>query len=989
MRASLLFSLALGAAAFAPSLNAAVTVPVVTDNASGIQNATLTAKTTDGTTYGFYRSGSNAYFCGAISSKNTLSVPDSIDYNGSRYPVNYIGYYSSTIDFSKAQSVTELTIPATITSLYSLPSTVKTLHTNSFFTNFSTSVLTDLDKVLVPASILSSYLNESNWRDYVLVNAEGTQPLKITIAMTKAGEFAQLLLEKQSDWNKVNELTVTGPLNSDDLSVFKRFRQLTRLDLSKAQVTSIPDQFGGATSASNNRYGMSILEEAILPEVTSIGKYAFAQTYRLKKITIPKVKSILYGAFAYSAIPSITLPEGLSQTEDYIFYSSGLKSVTIPSTLSAIARYSFYQCKSLASATIPASVKTIGDYAFYETPLTSLSLPGVTEINYGAFNRCTQLTSVTFSPSLETMSSEAFRDCTSLTEITLPGKVINVNSGAFRGCYALKKVTSHAVTPPSHDGGSFLMYGCDMTNVKLYVPASSVDLYRSDSNWKEFDTILPMTDKLSTAEYYTTATIDDLSQFAAGTDITVNWRQQYRNGSSAYHCGAVDFNGTETLSIGNYNQAQYLGDYNSNDNYSGNSHLTSLIANAPMRADNIKTTLQTNSSSIWYFITLPYDVKVSEITYTEGAQFVIRSYSGLNRSLLTGSTWLDLTADSTIHAHQGYILRTNKNNAEFTFPAINNANKNKIFESGDAVVTLNEYLSDFEHNRSWNLVGNPYPCYYDTRFMDFTAPITVWNRYYQRYDAYSPVDDSFILSPAQAFFVQRPLDRASITFDKEGRQKGSAARSLNSSARRAKAKDASTRRIFNFALSANNATDRTRIVINDDASLGYELDKDASKLIDNDNNAMLLFSTANGVRYAINERPMAEGEATLGIYVPEEGTFTLSLDTTDAETVTLIDNVAGTEQSFQGDYTFTAPKGYSDNRFTVILGATTGVTGVDTETPAGVTVADGTVTADAPFTVYTIDGRLAASAAAGEQVSLTPGIYVVSCKDVNRKIVVK
>ena len=271
MRASLLFSLALGAAAFAPSLNAAVTVPAVANTSSGIQNVNVTATSSDGTTYGFYRSGSTAYFCGAISSKAALSVPDSIDQNGSRYPVKYIGY-NSKIDFSQAQSVTDLTIPATTSSISALPEVVKTLHTNSFFTNSSTSVFANLDKVLVPASTLSSYLNESNWRDYVLVNAEGTQPLKITIAMTKAGEFAQLLLEKQSDWNKVNELTVTGPMNSDDLFVFKRFRQLTRLDLSKAQITSIPDQFGGATSVSTAHNGLSILEEAILPELTSIGK---------------------------------------------------------------------------------------------------------------------------------------------------------------------------------------------------------------------------------------------------------------------------------------------------------------------------------------------------------------------------------------------------------------------------------------------------------------------------------------------------------------------------------------------------------------------------------------------------------------------------------------------------------------------------------------------------------------------------------------------
>ena len=75
----------------------------------------------------------------------------------------------------------------------------------------------------------------------------------------------------------------------------------------------------------------------------------------------------------------------------------------------------------------------------------------------------------------------------------------------------------------------------------------------------------------------------------------------------------------------------------------------------------------------------------------------------------------------------------------------------------DAVtMPLNLYPSEFAHNAHWNYVGNPSPCYYDTRFLGSTSPVTVWNPVKQRYEAYSPIDDSYILSPGQAFFMQAP-----------------------------------------------------------------------------------------------------------------------------------------------------------------------------------------------------------------------------------------
>ncbi len=961
-----------------PQKSNATTVDVVSNSSSGIADANLTTTLSDGTILGFRRSGSTVYLCGAISQLVELTIPDSIFYSSNRYAVKYIGY--NRCDFDNAQNVTSLTLPATTIEISDLPETVKVLHTNSYISSLTSSQLSNLNKVLVPESTLSSYYGNTNWSNYVLINVEGTEPLRVTVNMTKAGEFAQLLLQQTDNWYKVNELTVVGELNTDDLNVFKRMKQLTKLDLSRAIISNIPNQFDGASSTSNNRYGFNILEELILPEVNNIGEYAFAECYRLKSITMPKVNSIGYGAFSRLGANQITLPEGIASIADYAFYYSKIERITIPSSITEISDYCFKGCSSLKSASIPASVTKIGAEAFRESGLTSITLPGVESIAYRAFYNNKQLAEVVFAEGLESFEGEPFYGCTALTEIDLPSTFCSMDNRAFANCTNIKKVISRAVVPPTHNNSSSILDGCDKTDVKLYVPAMSIDRYRAESGWKTFYTILPMEDKISYAYIYDYSTIDDATGFNDNLDMRIDWRSQNRNGASQYYCGALDFNGSSTLSMHNYKQYHHMGRSNSNNQYSYEAHFTSLIPNGTMRSDNVETVLRIYNTSTWYFISLPYDVKVSDITYTDDAQFVIRKYSGNNRAMQTGNTWINLTADDTMNAYEGYILRCNKQNADFTFPAINNTNKNKVFEKESVVMPLGEYLSEFEHNRSWNLIGNPYPCYYDTRHMDFTAPITVWNRYHERYDAYSPVDDSYILHPAQAFFVQRPVDQATITFDKAGRQKDATVQTIQANARIRVATN-SHRKIFNVHMSNGAIEDHTRFVVNSNASLEYELDKDASKFITDNNSTMLIYTVENGVKYAINERPMAEGVVSLGFYANEEGNYSLSLNTNEDDNIILIDNETNTETALSGEYQFTAKAGYNDSRFTLKFGETTGINTINVD--------NRTISTNSPYAVYTIDGRLVGNYNAGITAHLTKGIYIINSKDVKRKIVVK
>ena len=84
-----------------------------------------------------------------------------------------------------------------------------------------------------------------------------------------------------------------------------------------------------------------------------------------------------------------------------------------------------------------------------------------------------------FAEGLVNIGYNAFRNCPSLTEIDLPSTLLSMSYGSFGSCPNLKKVISRATTPPTNNGYNAVIADCDMTDVKLYVPAMSIDKYRA------------------------------------------------------------------------------------------------------------------------------------------------------------------------------------------------------------------------------------------------------------------------------------------------------------------------------------------------------------------------------------------------------------------------------------------------------------------------------------------------------------------------------
>ena len=359
-----------------------------------------------------------------------------------------------------------------------------------------------------------------------------------------------------------------------------------------------------------------------------------------------------------------------------------------------------------------------------------------------------------------------------------------------------------------------------------------------------------------------------------------------------------------------------------------------------VRAENVRTTI--NLADGWNFISFPYNVRVKDIiTPSPNHHFVIRTYDGKARAAMDlGHTWYNLTEDSLLEAGRGYIIYNSTQGWEtkgvpYVFPSIwTDPKKNDIFTDTDIRQPLKQYVAERAHNSSWNLVGNPYPCYFDISYLDTDAPVVVYNHEdwaTTQYNTYSPLDDEFMLHPGEAFFIQAMPEQKELRWHLQGRSHYNTPNMPDASvkARRAKAREG--RRVFNLYMTDGASTCRTRLVVNEKATLGYDLGRDICSFAPmQSGKSVQFYSLADGVKYDINERPLADAIVKLGFDAPRSGEYTIRMETKAGDRICLDDLKTGiTTDLSAGSYTFKADAGSSDSRFVLRLEAdATGVSGV-------------------------------------------------------------
>lgn len=106
-------------------------------------------------------------------------------------------------------------------------------------------------------------------------------------------------------------------------------------------------------------------------------------------------------------------------------------------------------------------------------------------LNNLLFSGCKTLRTITLPNKLKSIGTRAgnvFASCHGLTEITIPASVTSISNSSFFGCESLTSVTCLPETPPSLGVSVF----AGSKNVVIYVPAASVDAYKTAQGWSEY-----------------------------------------------------------------------------------------------------------------------------------------------------------------------------------------------------------------------------------------------------------------------------------------------------------------------------------------------------------------------------------------------------------------------------------------------------------------------------------------------------------------------
>ncbi|MDE6300738.1 MAG: leucine-rich repeat protein [Muribaculaceae bacterium] len=267
---------------------------------------------------------------------------------------------------------------------------------------------------------------------------------------------------------------------------------------------TIPDN---VTSISNSAFtGCSGFNGSLtIPEnVTSIGESAFLSCSGFSgPLAIPEnVTSIGKQAFYACAGFSgpLIIPENVTSIGDRAFeYCSGFSgSLTIPNNVTSIGNYSFHNCTGLSgSLTISDNVTSIGDYVFdhcsgFTGPLV---IPdNVTSIGLNAFASCSGFSgTLTIPEAVNRIGSAAFLGCDNISQLEILSQDLKITRGAFH-MKGLESITCSAITPPSFNYNGYYNSIFDPSSYSrpLYVPAESVEAYKTTTEWENFTKINPV-----------------------------------------------------------------------------------------------------------------------------------------------------------------------------------------------------------------------------------------------------------------------------------------------------------------------------------------------------------------------------------------------------------------------------------------------------------------------------------------------------------------
>ena len=336
-----------------------------------------------------------------------------------------------------------------------------------------------------------------------------------------------------------NVFTITSNLQNISQYAFQDAKNLTRLNIEVGLVKTGYNAFSGCINLKDVYYNGNVTDWCEIAFAANVspcddeanplcyGANLYFENMLVQDLIIPStITKIKESSFVgCGSIINLYLPKELTTIKSGAFGSmkkcSNLKNVFYAGTVEDWMKISiksspmrsganlYCQNSLITHLVVPSSITTIKSNTFQGcTSIVSVEMPNkVTKIDSSAFSYCINLKQVIFSESLTTIESSAFYDCISLEDFILPNTLQTVGQNAFQGCDSivsvtipesvtllkqccfrgdnLKTVIVLSTTPPPVQQG--LMFGnTNLSQLKIYVPAESVDLYKQTTYWSTY-----------------------------------------------------------------------------------------------------------------------------------------------------------------------------------------------------------------------------------------------------------------------------------------------------------------------------------------------------------------------------------------------------------------------------------------------------------------------------------------------------------------------
>ena len=408
-------------------------------------------------------------------SEEEVVVPDEISYEGEKYKVTKLGSV-----FSGNKIIEKVTIPKTVTSLSS--------------TFQDCSALIEVVNTSQLKTVSSAFYNCSSLKSVDLSSCE-------TLGVSSFGGCSQLenVVLKACKRIEVNvfsngnstcqNLKSVGDIShceSIGENAFSNCSSLTSVDLSSCKTIgnysfsgcSALESIGSVKLLTNiPEYafnGCSNLQNIDLSNCTSIGSSAFNGCSKIKHLNLNKCAYISSNAFSNCGLENIDL-SATKTIEGYAFSGcSCLTKVTGLKLVKLLPAGIFYGCHKLSSIDL-STIESLGASCMSGTAIERVELPNLKSWDYGVFEDCKKLTSVTFPVTIDNIPTRAFWNCENLSTIDLSHCSI-IGGGALYNCTSLTDIKLFNVKQTEWTTGYENYQSCKVGSFMNCNNLTSVDL---------------------------------------------------------------------------------------------------------------------------------------------------------------------------------------------------------------------------------------------------------------------------------------------------------------------------------------------------------------------------------------------------------------------------------------------------------------------------------------------------------------------------------